>query len=369
MLLEHASRWGSLVLDVEGQTSLMDTRVGDILGRVGDMTRLRRLEIENLGKGAEPWFTVLEIMTRSIPQSVAASVNVTELGLLSHKEHRDSLVETGVDLSPFLCPNLTLIRAHVVPRVAVKIQNVCPSLVNAEFEFTVPLRKSIKGWSLGPVLHHRLSHLSMRTSPCPAVQPRRSFPHDVFSAILDHVVCPSLSSITIQTAASCPVRPMGVDGPADETEYMKNLEATSPSNDNDDGNPEHVATSLNPFFPSSLIDFVSTCPSLQMLDLDGFSLPSSSHLIRLLEITPTLTDLRVWEVVEEKSARESDTSDPSGLACDDWLCWLENKNHLPLLRHLKLNMVQKPRAAGSLERLLGILVDSGRLKSAVINYR
>ncbi|KAL0056720.1 hypothetical protein AAF712_016672 [Marasmius tenuissimus] len=386
-LLQHAHRWGSLTVDLGNHRDILYTQLSFIVPCLGDMPLLRFIRLQNTGKAAFPWLTILETLAEGIPRERSRQLDLRGLELHSAKRHRDQL-KTLRDMDAGLCilGNLTQIRAHVAPNVAVKMLQLCTLLLDAEFEFTMPRRTRVVPWSGGLVVHSQLSHLSVKTSPYPRIVQRRSFPHDAFAVVLDNLVCPSLSSLTLEADALGSVRPMGRHFPADETAHMERIElqmrsiphldgpSDPPSeqeveddgdDDNDGDETGGKSGSRRCFFPTSLEKFLVNSPSLRNLVLDSIPL-HSSHLTRLFTVTPKLVDLTIFEWEMKKT--EDAYIQPELLSDKAFLDWMACEDNLPNLRHLQLLLLHSFETGGPLTELLNTLTCQG-LKSAIVKCK
>ncbi|KAJ8089842.1 hypothetical protein PM082_018418 [Marasmius tenuissimus] len=377
MVLQHASRWSSLSVDLAHHDNIFSTEFSFLLDHLGEMSRLRFLSLDCLGRGGKPWLTVLENIVTALPEEGVRRLQLEGLELGSQMEHDDLLVEDlGVGVQIF--SNLTFFRAHVAPRVAMRILHLCTSLTDAEFEFTIPRTEFVKAWSVDPVVLPRLVGLCLKAYPYPSAHERLSFPHDVFSAILDHVICPSLSSLTVGLEQCSVIRPMGLDSALDERTYMEVLARQrifqwewGSSDDSPEQEDTHVDRDGNPlammpFFPTSLDRFLSHSPSLKELDLRFIPL-HYSHLIQILKTSSKLEDLRISEAdICDELEKGLDVPEP--LADTGFMDWLTHEENLPNLLHLGLRLAIYTPKCGSLETLLETLQRQG-LTSATIESR
>ncbi|KAL0058088.1 hypothetical protein AAF712_015248 [Marasmius tenuissimus] len=371
-LLKHIGRWGSLTVDLGDHRDIMDTQLSLVVPCLADMPLLRSIRLKNTGRAACPWLTILKRLGEGVPgDKDLRRLELKVLVLHSAGKHRDRLEFGDVGAGLHFLVNLTQLHAHVAPNVAVKMVQLCTSLVDAQFDFTMPRRTRVVGWSGGLVTHPRLVRLGIKTSPYPRLCQRRSFPHDAFAVVLDNLACPSLSSMTLKADAVCGVRPMGRDLPVDETAHVSRVECEmsfrrhldGPFDPPSDQEGESVGNSLPVhFFPISLERFLVNSPSLRNLVLDSIPL-HSSQLIRLFAVTPKLADLTIFEWKLRQG--EDVNIRPELLSNNIFLDWIACEDSLPNLRHLHLMLSHSFEAEGPIAELIKTLECQG-LESAVV---
>ncbi|KAK1216512.1 hypothetical protein PQX77_020864 [Marasmius sp. AFHP31] len=319
-LLEHSNRWESVVLPF-GNARVYDLAnrceyvlTSDrlpyryLLPRLHSMPKLRSVVIWNLPNGSPKMETVLRHLLRG-PDPTKHGISklcLHSLTVRAAADYGERPAELKRDqLNGFVtartCESLTKLEASLSPSVALRLFSLFPNLERAGVWIaptdTFPVSPP------GRVVCHKIRelHVALPSDKWHAQMFVESlYPHGYPGYLLGGLCCPALESFSLRNIYSTLV-------PFNEVIPL----------------PEK-------FIPRDVADFLALTDGLKRLTFSRIPL-RASELVGILEVTERLLCLAVEEQPIHFPQKEP-------LLIPEFCRWLENSNHLPELKVLKLGI-------------------------------
>ncbi|KAK1217391.1 hypothetical protein PQX77_019930 [Marasmius sp. AFHP31] len=341
LLLEHASRWGELVLDYE-EEAYIQPPFWFIIRQLGRMPQLRSLSIKCQNEPGLAWMELLKSISESLPKEAMSRIKLSSLSL-------DGLVGFGYSpsdyfSSAFLSSHITSLDINVTPEITLLMLEACPKVVTARLALPLSIRVHESVREYQPRVHPHLRDMTLEIygldhgAGGDVEEP--FFPHDVFCLILDRATCPALVSLSLLANRDLPMLPRG-----------------------DERADDNVTNNL-PFLPASIETFLirsGVSESLWSFTLNNLPI-ADDKLKYLLEAMPNIRELTLGNPVRDPGS----TLKLVTVVDSHILKWISDPSRLQCLQHIHLIVHSDLCISASVS--LRMKVSNGRLASILLEF-